>query len=396
MSVGRGEDPSPIGHPGGRTAGSRVLPGRVLVVSHACVVPENQSVYGELADWKWEVDLVVPGTWKHEYAERAFKPRASPRLAGRVIASPVMLAGRPQRHLYLRRPGRVLDALRPQVVFLEEECFAVSAFQWALAAERRGIPFGVQADENLDRPLPWVARALRSWVLPRASFVAARSPAAQELVRQWGAKGAVELIPHAVPLWRVPPPSEHIKFCVGYAGRLVPEKGIGDLVDAVRLLDGRVQLLLAGDGALRDELCALQLPNAEVSVLTGLSHGEIVEAYRSMDVLVLPSRTTPNWAEQFGRVLVEALWCGVPVIGSDSGAIPWLIAATGGGMTFPEGDSSALAQRIDALREDPQLRSRLAAAGREAVVCQFSARAVAADLHATLLASCERTSSPSR
>ncbi len=55
-------------------------------------------------------------------------------------------------------------------------------------------------------------------------------------------------------------------------------------------------------------------------------------------MLALPSRTTPTWKEQFGRVIVEALWCGVPVVGSDSGEIPWLIELTGGGLTFPEGE----------------------------------------------------------
>ena len=60
--------------------------------------------------------------------------------------------------------------------------------------------------------------------------------------------------------------------------------------------------------------------------------------YAQLDVLVLPSHTTPTWKEQFGRVIVEALWCGVPVVGSDSGEIPWLIELTGGGLVFPEGD----------------------------------------------------------
>jgi glycosyltransferase involved in cell wall biosynthesis len=360
--------------------------GRVLIVSHACVVPENQAVYAALADQGWAIDLVVPRIWSHEYAEQPFEARAHPRLAGRMMAIPVLLAGRPQRHFYLCRPGRVLDVLKPDVLFVEEECFSVPAYQWARAAWRRRIPFGLQADENLDRSLPLVAQALRARVLPRASFVAARSPVAGQLVREWGATGAVELIPHAVPLWTIDPPAEHAGFCVGYAGRLVAEKGIGDLVEAVRLLDGPVRLLFAGDGELRDQLRSLHLPNAEVVVQAGLSHGEVVDAYRSMDALVLPSRTTPKWAEQFGRVLVEALWCGVPVIGSDSGAIPWVIGATGGGMTFPEGDFQALAGRIQTFRDDPGLRGRLAAAGRAAVEARFGAAAVAAALGAALCA----------
>ena len=63
--------------------------------------------------------------------------------------------------------------------------------------------------------------------------------------------------------------------------------------------------------------------------------------YREMDVLVLPSRTTPTWAEQFGKVLCEALLCGTPVIGSSSGEIPWVVTTTGGGLVYPEGDTPA-------------------------------------------------------
>ncbi len=106
-------------------------------------------------------------------------------------------------------------------------------------------------------------------------------------------------------------------------------------------------------------------------VLDGLAHDQMAAGYAQLDVLVLPSRTTPTWKEQFGRVIVEALWCGVPVVGSDSGEIPWLIGLTGGGLVFPEGDSEALAGRLSELREAPALRERLALAGprggREAV-----------------------------
>jgi glycosyltransferase involved in cell wall biosynthesis len=96
-----------------------------------------------------------------------------------------------------------------------------------------------------------------------------------------------------------------------------------------------------------------------------------------MDVLVLPSRTTPRWAEQFGRVLVEAQSCGIPVIGSDSGEIPWVIQVTGGGVIFPEGDDEALAGELILLRDDVEKRLALGERGRERARALFSVRAVA-------------------
>ncbi len=66
----------------------------------------------------------------------------------------------------------------------------------------------------------------------------------------------------------------------------------------------------------------------------------------AIDVFVLPSRTTPRWKEQFGRVIIEAQACGTPVIGSDSGAIPEVVGK--GGWIVPERDPPGLA---NALRE---------------------------------------------
>ena len=56
---------------------------------------------------------------------------------------------------------------------------------------------------------------------------------------------------------------------------------------------------------------------------------------RALDALVLPSESTPLWKEQFGHVLIEAMACGVPVVGSDSGAIPEVIGEAG--LLFPGG-----------------------------------------------------------
>jgi glycosyltransferase involved in cell wall biosynthesis len=99
--------------------------------------------------------------------------------------------------------------------------------------------------------------------------------------------------------------------------------------------------------------------------------------YAEMDVLVLPSRTTPRWTEQFGRVLVEALGCGVPVVGADSGEIPWVVGVTRGGVVFPEGDDLVLAEVLDGLRMNPQRREELADEGRRQVMATFSVEAVA-------------------
>ena len=96
---------------------------------------------------------------------------------------------------------------------------------------------------------------------------------------------------------------------------------------------------------------------------------------RSLDVLVLPSRTMPNWKEQFGRVLVEAMACETPVIGSDSGEIPHVIGDAG--LIFPENDSDALAAHLQRLAEDARARSALGQRGRQRALERYTQAQVA-------------------
>jgi glycosyltransferase involved in cell wall biosynthesis len=91
--------------------------------------------------------------------------------------------------------------------------------------------------------------------------------------------------------------------------------------------------------------------------------------------LVLPSRSRPNWKEQFGRVLIEAMSCAVPVIGSTSGELPNVIGAAG--LTFPEEDVTALAAHLHGLWQDPARRAELGALGRERVLAHYTQRKIA-------------------
>jgi glycosyltransferase involved in cell wall biosynthesis len=345
---------------------------RLLVVSHPAVVNVNQEVYRELQRRGWAVTIVVPSSWRHEYAHERVTPQALAGMESSLLPRRVVFAGRPQRHLYLTSCRSLCLRLRPDVAFLEAEPFALPAAQWHHALARLQIPFSVQCYENIDRGLPAPVRWLRTRVLRDAAFVAARSDTAGRLARAWGANGEVALAPPAVPGWSAVPAAPEHPFTVGYAGRLVASKGLADLLAAVRRLESPVELVLIGDGEMRQELEGQPIPGSSVRVLDGLSHDQMATGYAQLDVLVLPSHTTPSWKEQFGRVIIEALWCGVPVVGSDSGEIPWLVGLTEGGLIFPEGDVDELAGRLLELRKAPELREQLARRGRAAVERLFS------------------------
>jgi glycosyltransferase involved in cell wall biosynthesis len=143
------------------------------------------------------------------------------------------------------------------------------------------------------------------------------------------------------------------RFAVGYAGRLVREKGVLDLVEATRGME-HVDVLIAGDGPLAAALRA----EPQVKVLGWVPRPQMGAYWAQLDALVLPSLTLPNKsAEQFGRVLVEAMAAGVPVIGSTAGAIPDTIGDAG--IVYEEGDVTALREALDSLRHDPARRAEL-------------------------------------
>jgi glycosyltransferase involved in cell wall biosynthesis len=191
-------------------------------------------------------------------------------------------------------------------------------------------------------------------------------------------------VPHHVPEWEAERRPRGA-FTVGYAGRLSPEKGLDTLVGAMRLLRPPVDLLVAGDGRLRTWLERTDLGAGRRLLLhAGVSHDAMASMYAQMDLLVLPSHSTPTWTEQFGRVLVEALWCGTPVVGSSSGEIPWVIDGTAGGVTFAEGDSAALAATLEDLRADPGRREALATEGRLRARATFAVEAVTDALEAAI------------
>jgi glycosyltransferase involved in cell wall biosynthesis len=353
-----------------------------VVVSHPNVVPHNQLVYLRLAERGWDVKLVVPNRWRDEYSPKGFTPTALEGLRGTFARVRVARPGVIQRHFYVTRPTRWLRRWRPTAVFLEQEPFSVPALQWGQACERLGLPWGVQGDENLDRPFPWPARVIRSWAMPRIDFFAARSPSAGRILRLWGARAPVAVVPHTIPEWpeTALPKRGSGAFTIGFAGRLVAAKGIRDLLAAAAELPFAFRLLLVGDGPLREEVRHANLGRGVVELRTGVRSSEMPAHYREMDVLVLPSRTTPTWAEQFGKVLCEALLCGTPVVGAASGEIPWVIETTGGGRIFAEGDAAGLGTILRELYEDPEQCAMLAARGRDGVQAHFAPRVAACKL----------------
>jgi glycosyltransferase involved in cell wall biosynthesis len=145
-----------------------------------------------------------------------------------------------------------------------------------------------------------------------------------------------------------------------FAGRLIEGKGVFDLMDALRRLDGEADLHLtfAGSGPAEDALRqqARTLEHVEVVLAGRLSTQALVAAYEDADVLVVPSSTHK---EGNPLVVAEAIYAGTPVVASDQ---PPMVESIGSaGLLFEVGEAAQLAEVLDRLSRDDELYARVAA-----------------------------------
>jgi glycosyltransferase involved in cell wall biosynthesis len=379
---------------------------RVLAVSHAAAVAMNQWLYVHLPrPGELEVELAVPTHWGSDLRGDIPFSRL-PELECRVHPLVPTASGEDYRmHLaWYQGAERVLRQVRPDLIYLDEEPYSVAAFQFTMLARRTGTPCVFHSMQNLVRRLPPPFSLMERAVYRAAVGATALTEEVAYVLRRRGFKKPVHIVPLAAELSAFrPDPAPELRPCrdvtvpvIGYVGRLAPSKGVDLFLTSLAALaaEGRPCAgLIVGGGPATDELGALAAAlglEGRVRFVPGVAHEEVARYYNALDVLVLPSRTTPTWKEQFGRVLVEALACGVPVVGSDSGAIPEVIGTTRGGLIFPEKDPRRLTDCLRLLIADAPFRHRLADTGRAAVGRLYSYEAVAASLRKALLAFGER------
>ena len=206
-------------------------------------------------------------------------------------------------------------------------------------------------DVELARRAPWLARA----VLRRARLVICPSQALAVAARELGAR-ELRVIPSGVDVpeevgEEADPPE------VLFAGRLSREKGILELVEAMRGLDG-ARLVVAGDGPLRD-----RVPGA----LGFVSHEELERLYERASVVACPSHR-----EGFGVVCAEAMAHAKPVVAGAVGGVLDLVVDGETGLLVPPRDVEALRAALERLLGDRDLRRRLGAAARGRARRHFS------------------------
>jgi glycosyltransferase involved in cell wall biosynthesis len=149
---------------------------------------------------------------------------------------------------------------------------------------------------------------------------------------------------------------------VGFVGRFVKQKGCALLVEALSRLTVPWRAVFVGGGPEQAALESFaEAHPGRVRIATDVSHDRVPEYLNAMDVLCAPSQTTPRWREQFGRMLIEAMSCGVPVIASRSGEIPYVVQDAG--VILPEDDAASWTDALQSVLTSDVRRRTLAARG---------------------------------
>jgi glycosyltransferase involved in cell wall biosynthesis len=351
---------------------------RVLMLSKALIVGQYQAKAQALAHKPAvELTVVVPPRWRDERGVMQLEKKYSD--GYRFIVAPLRLNGNYHLHLY-PTIGEIIARVKPDLIHLDEEPYNLATFHALLAARRHAPNARVLffTWQNLLRsyPLPFVWT--ENYVYAHTDYALAGSQAASDVLR---AKGFTKPL-RVIPQFGVDPdtytpgmPRTHAsdRRVIGFAGRLVPEKGATLLLRALARLEGNWELRIMGSGPEQRQLerLAQQLRIGErVQISPWQPSAQMPDFFRQLDVFVAPSLSRPNWIEQFGRVLIEAMACGIPVIGSSCGEIPNVIGDAG--VVFQEGAVVALTEALRALLNNPARRAQLGACGRERVLARFT------------------------
>ena len=355
---------------------------RVLVLSHTYLQPTHRGKLRALAARGLEVTVAIPQRWREPWFGRPID--VAWERQGGLEVFPLPARGMGKGELAKAKYGRrALKALlrdrRPDLVQIEEEPTTIAAKQVLGAARRLGIPVVLLTHQNVDLQLDWWLRWKHRRLLKKLTGLVAGSDLAGTLARQDAPNLPIAVIPQLGAI--APHEPQHVPhegLAIGFVGRLVPQKGLDNLLQALALQrSAKWRLTIVGDGPERERLeqlaSELRLA-ARVRWTGGLPAEQVANLWPDLDVLVMPSRGSAQWRESNGQILMEAMAHEVAVLGTNSGVIPELIGDAG--IVVPDGDLESMAAALESL-SDLNTRRNLAQAARARALRLYSDDAIA-------------------
>lgn len=355
---------------------------RVVMISKALVMGAYHKKLEELASLGVTLRLIIPHRWG------SMAPEITRANSYEIVVVPAVLTGHNHFHFY-RRLQPVVAAFKPDLIHIDEEPFSTVTYQSMRIANGLQVPSLFFAWQNILKKYPVPFSWIEQYNFRTSKAAIAGNREAKEVLRKKGYEKSVAVIPQ----FGIDPTvfrkleaddlrmrlfgSDEVHV-IGYGGRLVEEKGVMLLVEAFARLPENARLLLIGDGPLKDQIRTVAVKRGiekRLVILGSVPSQEMPQYLNCLSCLVLPSLTRSNWKEQFGRILIEAMACEVPVIGSDSGEIPSVIGDAG--VVVPEGNVEALTNAIESLLGSPHGLKELARRGRERVLQHFTQHIIA-------------------
>ncbi len=376
---------------------------RILVVSHTYIVPLNCQKLEELSRLAPDIEVVVvvPQKWRPGGIQnQVIEPKK--RQEGNFQVMPIANFSQNNQGLltFNWEIIKLLKTFKPHIIQLEQGAKSLGYAQLIILNKLLGIKAKNTFFTwwNLPYTNKFPINLLEKYNLNNTHGLISGNQDGADILREHGYQGKVKIMPQlGVNEELFKPRSQpelaaklNIKpedFIIGFVGRFVPEKGILTLIVALTKLTALPwKLLLLGRGELKTEIeqraIAAKILDRLI-MIESVPHDAVANYINLMNVLVLPSETTyqfktltaAGWKEQFGHVLIEAMACEVPVIGSDSGEIPHVI--NDAGLIFPEGNSLELSNSLKQLLENPELADNLAKKGRDRVMKFYTNKALA-------------------
>ncbi len=378
---------------------------KILIASHSYIVDLNCEKFRILAQLapEIEVTIVVPKRWRPGGVMKdTIHPKPWQDGNFRVVPVSNFSENNQGALCFGADLIQVLQSFRPDIIQVEQGSKSLAYAQMITLNTLLGLKAKTVFFTwwNLPYELKFPIARLEKYNLDHTDGIMVGNKAGYAILRQKGFDKSMRVMPQLgvdETLFKLQDSTalrsslgiQPEDFVIGFVGRFVPEKGLQTLLKAVASLNNRnrsFRLLLLGRGEMKEELLnqgrELGIGDRIVQ-LDSVKHDEVARYISAMDTLVLPSETTlkfktltsVGWQEQFGHVLIEAMAAQVPVIGSDSGEIPNVIADTG--LVFPEGDATALAHHLCHLIDDRTFAKDLGRQGHQRCMATYTNRALA-------------------
>ena len=351
---------------------------RILTIGHSYMIALNRAIVREVARHPdFEVTVAAPSFFHADLRDLELEPEPE--------GSPLRLVGLDARgsrwiHFFHYHAGSLRRLIRQNefdVVHAWHEPYIYSGYQIAKCVAGLPVPFSFWTAQNLQKHLPPPFRSFERATLARAQgWLAAGELVYETMLTRGYPADRGRILTLAVDTSVFEPLEDTQRTSVlgrlglkppliGYMGRLTHDKGLHILMRAMEQVGGERpwSLLLLGGGPMHKKIldwAKAQGWGDRVRIMLA-KHNEVPSYLGAMDMLVAPSQTTWHWKEQFGRMLIEAFACGVPVISSDSGEIPYVVGDAG--RVVGEKDVAGWAAAVVDLLDRPDQRAELARRG---------------------------------